>query len=124
MIGSLARAPGGAAEEIVAQRLAAAGWTILARRLRVGRLEIDILAQRDDIAAIVEVRGRRAGTRVDPLDSIGGRKAARLAMAARALWSQRFATDPRVRVLRIDIAGVIFGADGAEVEIVQGAIEA
>jgi putative endonuclease len=121
---SLERAPGGAAEELVARRLIADGWTILERRLRVGRLEIDILASRDDVAVIVEVRGRRAGTRVDPLDSVAGAKAARLATAARRLWSSRFAADGAIRVLRIDLAAVTWNATGEPtIEIVEGAIE-
>lgn len=35
---------GDAAEELVARRLRAAGWTILARNLYVGRSEVDLLA--------------------------------------------------------------------------------
>jgi putative endonuclease len=35
---------GDAAEGVVAERLAASGWTILARNVRVGRREIDIVA--------------------------------------------------------------------------------
>jgi putative endonuclease len=121
----LERAPGGAAEELVAHRLRAEGWTILARRLRIGRLEIDILASRGDVAALVEVRSRREGTRVDPFDSVGRAKAARLATAARKLWSSRFAANAAVRVLRIDLAAVTWRATGeAAIEIVEGAIEA
>lgn len=124
LIPPLDRAPGGAAEELVARRLNAEGWTILARRLRIGRLEVDILASRGDVAALVEVRSRRAGGRVDPLDSVAGAKAARLASAARKLWSARFAADASIRVLRIDLAAVTWGARGEPaIEIVEGAIE-
>lgn len=109
----------------MAEQLTRLGWTILERRLRVGRLEIDILARRDDVAAIVEVRGRREDGRVTALDSIAGPKAARLARAARALWSARFADDASVRVLRIDLASVTWRAGAAPaIEIVEGAVEA
>ena len=35
---------GDAAEELAAARLAAAGWTILARNVRLGRDELDLVA--------------------------------------------------------------------------------
>lgn len=109
----------------MAEHLAGLGWTILARRLRVGRLEIDILARRGDVAAIVEVRGRRAGARVSALDSVAGAKATRLARASRRLWAERFAGDESIRVLRIDLAAITWRAGGGpEIEIVEGAIEA
>jgi len=52
---------GDAAEDLVARRLEAAGWTILARRLRVGRGELDIVAvdpASPGSLVIVEVRWR------------------------------------------------------------------
>lgn len=50
---------GACAEEAVARHLAAAGWTILGRNVRLGRDELDIVAL-DPTAAlvIVEVRSR------------------------------------------------------------------
>lgn len=39
-----AQLAGDAAEQLVADRLVAAGWTILARNVRVGRAELDIVA--------------------------------------------------------------------------------
>ncbi len=62
---------------------------------------------------------------MDPFDSVAGAKAARLATAARKLWSSRFAADPAIRVLRIDLAAVTWRAVGEpQIEIVEGAIEA
>jgi putative endonuclease len=43
-IRTAAQAVGDAAEDAVSGRLSEAGWTILARRLRVGRGELDIVA--------------------------------------------------------------------------------
>ena len=40
---TLAQLLGADAEELVARRLATGGWTILARNLRVGRAELDIV---------------------------------------------------------------------------------
>ncbi len=39
-----ARQAGEAAEQLVAERLAEAGWTILGRRVRAGRAELDLVA--------------------------------------------------------------------------------
>jgi len=115
--------PGGPAEDAVAARLVEEGWQLLGRRVRVGRLEIDILARRRDVVACVEVRGRRVDALVTAMDSIDWRKQRSLAKAARALWSRRFARDESVRVVRIDVATVTYGPGGAVIEIVEGAIE-
>ena len=116
---------GHAAEEQVVQHLLASGWVVLARRLRIGHLEVDVLAQKGDVVAIVEIRGRRVSSWVSPMDSVRhGGKRAKLARAARALWASRFASDPSVRTLRIDVASVVYGPQGSHVEIAPGAIDA
>ena len=61
---TVAQAVGAAAEDLVAERLAAAGWVILARRIRVGRGELDIVAvdpgpPRQLVIVEVRWRGRR-----------------------------------------------------------------
>ena len=114
--------PGGAAEDAVAARLVSEGWTILGRRVRVGRLEVDILAQHGDVVACVEVRGRRLDALVTAIDSIDWRKRRSLAKGARALWNRRFARDPTVRVVRIDLATVTYGPE-VVIEVVEGAID-
>lgn len=58
-----AQVAGDGAEALAARRLATAGWTILARNLRVGRDEIDIVAidpGPPQGLVIVEVRWRRS----------------------------------------------------------------
>ena len=118
----LVRAAGGAAEELVAERLASEGWIVLERRLRVGALEIDLLVRRGDVVALVEVRGRRAGGWITPFDSVDARKRARLIRAARRVWIERFERDPATRVLRIDLAAVTWRQGAPLVEIAEGAI--
>lgn len=115
---------GETAERAVATWLEARGWSISARRLRLGRLEIDLLARRGDVVAIVEVRSRQAGTLVDPFDTISATKRANLVRAAHRLWAERYADDSTVRVLRIDLAAVVWRADGAaDIEVIEGAVE-
>ena len=114
---------GGAAEDAVAARLVSAGWTLRGRRVRVGKLEIDIVAQRGDIVACVEVRGRRADALVSAADSVDWKKRRFLARAASRLFSRVLADDLSVRVVRIDLATVTFGPGAPVIEIVEGAID-
>lgn len=113
---------GGAAEDAVAARLVSDGWRLRGRRVRFGRLEIDLIAQRGDVVACVEVRGRRADALVSAADSVDWKKRRSLGRAAQRLWSRLLADDPSVRVVRIDLATVTFGPDGAQIEIHEGAI--
>ena len=116
--------PGFVAEDLVARTLVARGWMVLERNVRIGKLEIDLLVRKEDVVAIVEVRGRRASGWQDPLDTIDREKRRRLARGARGLWSRRFAKDRTIRVLRIDIAGVTWTPEGEpKIEIVEGAID-
>ena len=123
MVTSFGDLPGGPAEDAVAARLISEGWQLLGRRVRVGKLEIDILARRRDVVACVEVRGRRIDALVTAIDSIDWKKRRSLAKGARTLWSRRFARDETVRVVRIDVATVTYGPEGAVIEIVEGAID-
>jgi len=88
---------GDAAEALVADRLIAAGWLILARKLRVGRGELDIVAvdpgpPRELV--IVEVRWRHRRDFGLPEESLDHRKRGHL----------------RAAIARIRIDGVHDGA--------------
>ena len=50
------------------------GWKLLERNYRVKGGEIDIIAEKSDIIAFVEVKTRRLGTLVDGIDSIDTKK--------------------------------------------------
>jgi putative endonuclease len=110
------------AEQLVAKHLAEAGLEILAVNLRVGRLELDVVAREGCVIAVVEVRARGAGAWVRPLDSVDAKKQKRLRRAGEQLWHERFADDPRVERMRFDVAGVDLGrTGGASIEIVKAA---
>jgi putative endonuclease len=75
---------GDAAEGLVADRLAAAGWQILARNLRLGRGELDIVAidpAPPPQLVIVEVRWRRSRDFGVAEESLDHRKRAHLRAA-------------------------------------------
>jgi len=76
---------GDSTELLVAARLAASGWAILGRQVRVGRAELDIVAIDPGPPAnlvVLEVRFRRNRDFGLPEETIDHRKLARLRIAA------------------------------------------
>jgi len=62
-------------EDLAARSLASSGWVILSRNLRLGRLEVDLLARdpRGSLVAI-EVRRRASLGAATPAELLGSRK--------------------------------------------------
>lgn len=85
-------------EEIAAAYLQLAGYRIAARNLRSGPLEIDLVAQRGEIVALVEVRLRSSSLHGRPEESVGRRKRACLRAAAEALARRGLLPEGRLRV--------------------------
>jgi putative endonuclease len=77
--GQAAYASGLAAEETVCAALAADGWTVLARRLRTGAGEVDVVAAKAGILSIIEVKSRK--TLADAALALTLHQQARLARA-------------------------------------------
>ena len=76
-----AQALGDAAEELVARRLEADGWRVLGRNVRIGRLELDLVAVDPGpppALAVVEVRWRAGRDFGLPEETVDFRKRARL----------------------------------------------
>ena len=98
---------GRAAEAAAARYLAREGWTLLARNVRIGRGELDLIVRRGGVLAFVEVKARRSTACGSPEDAVDGRKrrqVARLAelwLAARP-WALRGVTDVRFDVIAVD----------------------
>ena len=107
------------AEAVAADHLRADGFVVLWRNVRIGALEVDIVAKKDDLVVIVEVRARGAGAFEKPLASITREKRRLLLRASRGLWRGRLKKMPDVLRLRIDVMAV--AEDGA-VEWIKGAI--
>ncbi len=79
---------GDAAEDRVAEQLQAAGWTVLARNVRMGRYELDLVAVDAGPPAmlvIVEVRWRRTRAFGLPEETVDHRKRARIRAGAYGL---------------------------------------
>ena len=80
------QAGGIAAEAAAAAALERDGWTVLGRRLRTAAGEVDLVAARDGLLAIVEVK-RRARL-AEAAAALGPRQRARLLAAAEILLAE------------------------------------
>ena len=112
---------GSAAEAAVAEYLRRAGYSIVATNLRVGRLEIDIVARADDVVAIVEVRSRGENAWTSGFGSIDGKKRARIRRAGERLWQRRYRDDASVNRMRFDAASVTWRDGEPVVEYARAA---
>ena len=86
-LGGRARRAGRLSEVIAAAWLTLKGYQVLALRLKAGRGDIDILARRGRVLALVEVKRRE--TPEAALDSLGPDQRDRLLDAGRGLLQKR-----------------------------------
>ncbi|MCB9667403.1 MAG: YraN family protein [Myxococcales bacterium] len=101
------------AETLVAAWLEARGFRILERNARMGRLEIDIIAQQGRTLVFCEVRARTHARFMNPEDSVTSAKIDRLQRAAR-LWLESH-SESRGCVVRFDVASVVFDTTAGRV---------
>lgn len=114
------RARGRAGEEAAGHALAARGYRVLARNVRVGRGEIDLVCEHDGDIVFVEVKARRGAAFGTPAEAVTVRKQrGLLALAARYLGR----TGRAHRTCRFDVVEVWLGAGGlpASVEVLRDA---
>jgi putative endonuclease len=119
------RRTGQIAEELVAQRLAAAGWEIVERNARTRYGELDIVARDGEVLVFVEVKGARAETELGPerpIVSIDFRKQRRVRRLATAWMSER-RDQPPYDDIRFDAVGVTLDRSDRplHVEHIEGA---
>ena len=94
------------AEAAACRALTRDGWTILARRLRTEAGEIDVVAAKQDLLAVIEVKARP--TLAEAAFALGSRQKARLlaaaeiALAEHPEWARE---GMRFDLLVVDIAG-------------------
>jgi putative endonuclease len=109
---------GDAAEDLVAIRLQAAGWQILARRLRIGRDELDLVALDPgppECLVVVEVRWRRDRGFGLPEETVDRRKRAHLRRAVGLLLEHGLpGLGGRRRPVRVDLMAVEPAVNGRE----------
>jgi putative endonuclease len=84
--GRLAHSRGMMAEAAAGAALEAEGWVVLARRLRTEAGEVDMLAERGGVLALVEVKARP--TLADAAAAVSPRQRARLLAAAEIILAE------------------------------------
>lgn len=116
---------GRSAEDLVAARLAAAGWDLIERNARTRHGELDIVARDGDTLVFVEVKAGRAGSAFGPerpILAVDRRKQLRVRRLATA-WMAARRDAPFYRRIRFDAVGVTFDRDRnvLAVEHIRGA---
>lgn len=104
------------AEQLVGEYLEARGFEIVARNLRLGPLELDLVARKRELVVVVEVRMRSPRSWTTAHGSVLPAKRQLLRRGAARLWRLRYAKDPTVERLRIDVAAVVPGPFGWEID--------
>ena len=116
---------GARAEQLVADRLAAAGWEILERNARTRYGELDIVARDSRSLVFIEVKAGRVGTSFGPerpILAIDRRKQQRVRRLATAWMTERRDLPPYAEI-RFDAVGVSLDRNdrAVEVEHIEGA---
>ncbi|MFC1642760.1 YraN family protein [Myxococcota bacterium] len=109
------------AERAVARYLRDQGYLVVGRNVRLGHLELDIVARDDRTVVVVEVRTRGAGAFTSGFGSIDRAKRRRLRWAGERLWRNRYRDDPTVNHMRFDAASVTFSGSDIRIEYCKGA---
>ncbi len=116
------RALGAEGEARAAAHLARRGYRIVARNVRAGGVEIDLVAVRPGLVAFVEVKTRRSRRLGAPEEAVDVRKRARLVRGAAAWLAAHRGFGPRVR---FDVVSCEIDASGrARLRHLEGAFDA
>lgn len=83
-------------EEKSVEYLQSKGYVIKHRNWRSGKYEIDIVAENDKYVVIVEVKTRKSGTLLSPIESVNKTKIRNLVYAANA-YIRRFNVTKQTR---------------------------
>ena len=102
-----AQRAGRAGEDYTAGWLRRQGYRILARNWRCRQGEVDIIAQTGETVAFVEVKARRPGAMVSPLEAVDRRKQKKLLLTAKAWMLKTGCTlQPRMDVAAVTVEQV------------------
>jgi putative endonuclease len=108
---------GVAGEEAAAAFLARSGWTVLERNYRWKGGEIDIIAEKDEMVAFVEVKSWAVLPAQELEHSVDLRKQGRITRTARVYLSQK--PGLAERRLRFDV--IFIGPDASRIRHIENA---
>jgi putative endonuclease len=115
------RAWGDGAEQLVVEALERWGYRVLDRNVHCRYGELDVVAERGEVLAFVEVRMRATDRFGPPTQSVLGPKQRRVVLAATE-YCQRHRLF--ARVIRFDVAAVVGRGRAGVVEYVEDAFQA
>lgn len=118
------RALAAAGEARAAAYLARRGYRIVARNVRAGGVEIDIVARRGRLVVFAEVKTRRSRALGAPETAVDARKQARLARGAAAWLREHPGVAHRMRFDVIACEPSAGPAGGWRVHHIEGAFDA
>lgn len=104
-------------EDLAADFLAARGYCIRHRNWRAGRHELDIVAERDGLLVVVEVKARRNDAYGRPDEAVDERKVRSIVRATDA-YLQAFGMDVPVR---FDVIAVVGSGRGCRIDHIEDA---
>src|SRR5262245_44640097 len=109
------------AEVAAVKHLEAQGYVVSARNFVCRFGELDIVAEKDETVAFVEVRMRSHAAWGDPAHTVSFKKQRRVVKAA---LHYLFEHDLRDRMVRFDVVTVVGRGEKAQVEHLPGAFDA
>jgi putative endonuclease len=115
------RVAGDEAEGLVVEHYERHGWQVRDRNVLSRRGEVDIVAERGEQLAFVEVRMRATDVWGDPSLTVGRSKQRKVVLAALQYLQRQRLLD---RAIQFDVASVVGRGRSARVEIIPDAFEA
>ncbi len=104
-------------EELAVSFLIKQGYQIISRNYRYQKAEVDIIARKEDILAIIEVKTRSTADFGDPQDFVKGKQIQNLVKAVDFFVNER----GLVVEVRFDIIAIIKNQSGTTIEHLENA---
>lgn len=112
---------GKSSEDQAAEALVEAGYRVLAHDVRVGRMQIDLLAEEGGDLVFIEVKTRRSIAFGTPAEAVTMTKRKHLIVAAQAYLQREAMPD---RAWRIDVVSITLArGERPQIEIIRHAVE-
>ena len=112
---------GKAAELVAVDWLILDGYDILGTNVRLGALEVDVLARKGPVLVVVEVRSRAPSSWQTAFGSVTGPKRRRLRRAAELVW-RRAQLDPALERVRVDVIEVNLDVTPVTIEVARAVV--
>lgn len=104
-------------EDLAAEHLKKAGFSILSRNWKWGKHEIDIIAENKDLIVFIEVKTRTDDFQMHPLTAVTNEKQKSIIYAANG-YLQKFKVD---KESRFDIITIIKKVDSYQIDHIENA---